>query len=88
MKYLKEEYLGFKNSLGGKSPTLLDYIGQESSPDPVKFILKSNSYIEFVKSVEDFDLSVDSKTLDIIRSLDKQLPIKRINEFVVIKQLY
>ena len=87
MKYLKEEYLGFKNSLGGKSPTLLDYIGQESSPDPVKFILKSNSYLEFVKSVEDFDLLVDSKTLDIIRSLDKQLPIKRINEFVVIKLL-
>ena len=87
MKYLREEYQEFKNSLGGKSPLLLDYIANESSPDPVKFILKANSYIEFVSSIEEKDLKLDSKLLNVLRSLDKQLPIKRINEFVVIKEL-
>jgi superfamily II DNA or RNA helicase/HKD family nuclease len=87
MKYLREEYLEFKNSLGGKVPLLLDYVGHETAPDPVKFILKSGSYYEFVASMENKDIDLDNRILDILRSLDKQLPIKRINEFVVIKHL-
>jgi superfamily II DNA or RNA helicase len=87
LKYLREEYLEFKNSLGGKSPKLLDYIANESSPDPVKFIMKSNSYIEFKSYIEDKELNLDSYFLNVLRSLDKQLPIKRINEFVVIKEI-
>ncbi len=87
MKYLREEYHEFKNNIGGRIPKLRDFIASESSPDPVKFISKSNSYIEFVSTIENQKLDVDTKTLMIIRSLDKQLPIKRINEFVVIKEL-
>lgn len=87
MKYLKEEYQEFKKSLGGKEPRLLDYIGHESSPDPIKFIAKSGSYIEFVSSIENRDLIMSTKLLKIQQSLDKQLPIKRINEFAVIKYL-
>lgn len=87
MKYLKIEYQEFKNSLGGKIPSLLDYIANESSPDPIKFISKANSYYEFINKIENIDDCLGDKIINIIRLLDKQLPIKRINEFVVIKQL-
>lgn len=91
LKYLREEYFEFKNSIGinqSQSPTLLDYISNEYSPDPVKFILKSNSYVEFVSFMENSELNIEEKTLKVLRLLDKQLPIKRINEFVVIKELF
>lgn len=87
LKYLREEYLEFKNSLGGKIPSLLDFVGHETAPDPVKFILKSGSYYEFVANMENKAIDLDQRILDILRSLDKQLPIKRINEFIVIKHL-
>lgn len=87
MKYLKEEYQEFKKTLGGKEPCLLDFIGHEFSPDPTKFIAKSSSYIEFSSSMEDKKILLDSNTLKIQQSLDKQLPIKRINEFAVIRYL-
>jgi len=91
LKYLKEEYFEFKNSIGKKqsqAPTLLDYISNEYSPDPVKFISKTNSYVEFVVMMENTELKIEEGILKILRLLDKQLPIKRINEFVVIKELF
>ncbi|MFH5881343.1 DEAD/DEAH box helicase [Liberiplasma polymorphum] len=88
MRYLQEEYLEFKKNLGGNIPKLLDYIGQESSPDPTKFILKANSYIEFIEKVENTENNYSETLLKVQRSLDKQLPIKRINEFVIIKHLF
>lgn len=88
MKYLKEEYQEFKKTLGGKEPTLLDYIGHESSPDPTNFVSKSGSYIEFVSYIENKSLLINDRVLKIQQSLDKQLPIKRINEFAVIGCLF
>ena len=90
LKYLREEYFEFKNSIGKKQsqvPTLLDYISNEYSPDPVKFISKANSYVEFVAMMENIELNIEEGILKILRLLDKQLPIKRINEFVAIKEL-
>lgn len=87
MKYLREEYREFKNNNGGKIPRLTDYVAREAAPDPVKFILKSNSYVEFVNLNEETKIFVASNILPIIRMIDKQLPIKRINEFVVLKYL-
>jgi len=87
MKFLREEYQEFKTVLGGRTPKLLDYIANESSPDPVKFITKAATYIEFVSAIENIELDLDINFLKVLRSIDKQLPIKRINEFVVIKQL-
>lgn len=85
-RYLDEEYIAFKNSIG-RSPTLLDYIAFESAPDPVKFIKYARSYHEYAYSIEKKSIQLDNNLLLIIRSIDKQLPIKRINEFVVIKDL-
>lgn len=85
-RYLDEEYIAFKNSIG-RSPTLLDYIAFESSPDPVKFIKYAKSYIEYAYSIEKKNIQLDDYFIKVIRSIDKQLPIKRINEFVVIKEL-
>ena len=90
LKYLREEYFEFKNSIKktqSQPPTLLDYISSEYSPDPVKFISKANSYLEFVLMMENTEVEIEGKILKILRLLDKQLPIKRINEFVVIKEL-
>ena len=87
MEYLKKEYQEFKKVLGGNTPTLIDYIYHENSPDPVKFILKENSYSEFVAKMEKYDLDISLELLKIQRSIDKQLPIKRINEFVIIRHL-
>ncbi len=87
MKYLKEAYQEFKSSLGGKEPNLLDYIGHETSPDPINFINKSGSYLEFIALMENKPVPINAKLLKIQQSLDKQLPIKRINEFAVIRYL-
>ena len=87
-KYLREEYQEFKNTLQGKTPLLVDYIAHENAPDPVKFILKEDSYIEFAYKVEKKDLTFDETVLKIQRSVDKQLPIKRINEFAILKTLF
>lgn len=87
MKYLREEYQEFKRTLGGKIPNLMDFIARESAPDPVKFIQKSGSFIEFLAAMEDSRLTIDPNIMEIIRVIDKQLPIKRINEFVVLKEL-
>ena len=87
MRYLREEYQEFKNTLAGKAPSIIDFLGQESAPDPVKFISKSNSYVEFVETMEKTTPSLSDKALKLQQTIDKQLPIKRINEFVVLKQL-
>ncbi len=87
MKYLREEYQEFKNTLGGKVPSIIDFLGQESAPDPVKFISKSNSYVEFVCTMEKTTPFLSDKALKLQQTIDKQLPIKRINEFVVLKLL-
>ncbi len=89
MKYLKDEYFEFKKVLGGFVPSIKDFVLHESAPDPTKFISKKNSYIEFSHYVdEDCSFTLNNKELKIQRTLDKQLPIKRINEFVILKYLF
>lgn len=88
LKYLKEEYLEFKKNLAGRKPNLVDYIATEAAPDPTKFIVKENSYVEFQNKVEDEKISYEDNLIKVQRSIDKQLPIKRINEFVILKQLF
>src|SRR5699024_5416811 len=49
MKYLKEEYFEFKKLNSGRIPYLLmDYYTYDGAPDPVKFIKKKKSYLNFV----------------------------------------
>ncbi len=88
MEYLRKEYFEFKKVLGGNMPSIIDYALYETSPDPVKFILKEGSYIEFATKMEKKSFIIyDEKSISILRSIDKMIPIKRINEFVIIKYI-
>ena len=87
IEYLKKEYFEFKKVLRGKTPSILDHVYHDHAPDPVKFIAKEKSYIEFVSKMEKSNSYANDYVLGVIRSMDKMLPIKRINEFVIIKYL-
>ncbi|TVP95522.1 MAG: DUF3427 domain-containing protein [Acholeplasmatales bacterium] len=88
MPYLKKAYQAFKQDLGGRIPNLVDYALHEQAPDPIRFIESAHSYRAFIERVEDDRvLTLTQKHRDTLRSLDKQLPIKRLNEFVVIRYL-
>ncbi|MDP4087519.1 MAG: DUF3427 domain-containing protein, partial [Bacillota bacterium] len=92
MKYLKEEYVEFKKLNQGRIPFLLmDYMKFDGAPDPVKFIDREKSYIQFVAKVEKED---DLKSLlqneafeGTIKELSSKLPLKRIYEFAIIQYL-
>jgi len=88
MQYLRREYREFRKVLGGATPKLTDYIAYENAPDPIKFILKSGSYNEFIAKMENKDTSLTEASLSIQQTLDKMLPIKRLNEFVIFKHLF
>lgn len=91
-KYLKEEYNQFKSLCGGKIPYMLsDYIKYDGAPDPIKFINREKTYIGFVADVEKDEnlasLLLDKNFKKILKELNGNLPLKRINEFVVLKYL-
>lgn len=89
MEYLRKEYNDFKNVLGGKTPEMIDFIQYESAPDPVKFILKEDSYFEFQAKMEKQDIDTTSiEQIKILQVIDKMLPIKRINEYIILKELF
>lgn len=92
MKYLKDEYLEFKNMRNRKVPYfLMDYVKYEGAPDPVKFLRKEKTYIGFVSKMEkDEDLArllSNDLFYNILKELSDKLPIKRIYEFSIIKYL-
>lgn len=92
LKYLREEYNQFKSLCGGKIPyMLLDYIKYDGAPDPIKFIDKEKSYLNFVAKTEKDDklksLLLNETFEKILKELNGNLPIKRINEFVILKYL-
>ena len=56
LKYLRDEYNQFKSLCGGKIPyMLLDYIKYDGAPDPIKFIDKEKTYLNFVAKTEKDD---------------------------------
>ena len=92
MKYLKEEYLEFKNMNSGKTPYfLMDYLNYDGSPDPLKFVNKEKTYLGFVSKMENDDalkrLLEEEVFLKILKELSGKLPIKRVYEFSIIKYL-
>jgi superfamily II DNA or RNA helicase/HKD family nuclease len=92
MKYLKEEYNEFKKLNSGRIPILLvDYLKYDGAPDPVKFINREKSYLQFVAKVEKDDhlkkLLLNEDFEGILKELSSKLPIKRIHEFVILKYL-
>ncbi|PLS18708.1 DUF3427 domain-containing protein [Bacillus sp. M6-12] len=92
MKYLKEEYFEFKKLNQGRIPYfLLDYLKYDGAPDPVKFIDKEKTYLQFVAKVEKTERLKTLLSDDIferaLKELSNKLPLKRVYEFVVIKYL-
>lgn len=92
LKYLREEYNQFKILCGGKIPyMLLDYVKYDGAPDPVKFIDKEGTYLGFVAKTEKDDelkeLLLNEDFEKILKELNTSLPLKRINEFVILKYL-
>jgi superfamily II DNA or RNA helicase len=92
MKYLKEEYFEFKKLNQGRIPNLLlDYLKYDGAPDPVKFIDKEKTYLQFVAKVEKDDylkgLLQNEEFEGTLKELSSKLPLKRIYEFVIIRYL-
>jgi len=92
MKYLKEEYLNFKLDLGNRIPSLMDYNVVDGAPDPIRYIKKERSYLNFLSKVEKTEPSImslmASHTYDKYqRYLDGCLPLKRPHEFIIIRYL-
>jgi superfamily II DNA or RNA helicase/HKD family nuclease len=92
MKYLKEEYNEFKKMNGGRIPYfLMDYLRYDGSPDPLRFVNKEKTYIEFLAKVEKEEelkrLLENEVFKKILKELSDKLPIKRVYEFSIIKYL-
>ncbi|KHD36245.1 DNA repair helicase [Clostridium acetobutylicum] len=92
IKYLKEEYLEFKKMNGQKVPYfLMDYIKYDGAPDPLKFLNKEKTYLDFVARMEkDEELKKKLQGEDffkIVKELTDKLPIKRVYEFCILKYL-
>jgi superfamily II DNA or RNA helicase/HKD family nuclease len=92
MKYLKEEYNEFKKLNQGRIPYLLmDYLKYDGAPDPVKFIDREKTYLQFVAKVEKDegikDLLLNNDFEGALKELSSNLPLKRVYEFVVIQYL-
>jgi superfamily II DNA or RNA helicase len=92
MKYLKEEYFEFKNLNQGYIPYyLVDYLKYDGAPDPIKFIEREKSYLQFVAKVEKDEklknLLLNDHFECALKELSSHLPLKRIYEFVIIKYL-
>lgn len=91
-KYLKEEYLTFKIQNSGRIPYfMMDYLKYEGSPNPLRYLKREGTYIDFLSKVEkgiDFsDYLYDVDFMKALKYLSDLLPIKRPHEFVIIKML-
>lgn len=92
LKYLKEEYFEFKKMNNGHIPLyLMDYIKYDGAPDPIKFIDREKTYLQFVAKVEKNDhlksLLLDNAFEGALKEFSSKLPLKRIYEFVIAKYL-
>ncbi len=92
MKYLKEEYTNFKLDLGNKIPNLMDFHIIDGAPDPIRYIKKERSYLNFLSKIEKNEPSIKKLIEDDIHSqyqryLDGLLPIKRPHEFIIMSYL-
>lgn len=92
MKYLKEEYLSFKALLKGRVPRyLMDYLKYEGAPDPIKFIRKEGTYLEFLSKMEDYsvykELCANKEYMKYLKYISDMLPLKRSFEFAILLDL-
>ncbi|WP_347861927.1 DEAD/DEAH box helicase [Salimicrobium sp. PL1-032A] len=92
MKYLREQYQEFKRIRAGNVPYwLMDYYTYENAPDPVSFIKKKRTYLEFTATAEKDEhlkeLIADETFEKTLRWLSSMLPLKRSYDFAVVRAL-
>jgi len=89
-KYLKENYLNFKATLG-RVPKLCDFISYTGLINPLDFIDYSGTFVEFLlkleKTKELKKTCEDKSFLKAMKFLDNSLNIKRVYEFAILKYL-
>ena len=71
-KDLIKDYQILKSRIG-RIPTMVDFL-ENNSRDPIQFVTYSNSYFEFVKSVEkDFDINLDPSNLKLLEIFSRDI---------------
>jgi len=93
LAYLKDNYFAFKLMNHQHIPYfLMEYELFEGSPDPIKFIEKSGSYLDFLMKMEkSSDLNQKGwteKFLKITRQLSSSLPLRRPTEFMILEMIF
>ncbi|MGL5055796.1 MAG: DEAD/DEAH box helicase family protein, partial [Fusobacteriaceae bacterium] len=86
VKYLKEEYMSFKNILK-RVPNYLDFLNYEGAPNILKFILKYKSYYNFLKTIGEEESIFTEEQIKIVEQIERSIPIKRLNEFSIMNSL-
>ena len=92
MKYLKEEYQNFKLDIGNRIPTLMDFFVVDGAPDPLRYIKRERSYLNFLAKVETENSTLTALLANELhdkyqRYFDLSLPIKRPHEFIILLTL-
>ena len=90
MTYLKEMYQEFKRMNRGQTPYMLvDYLKYEGAPDPITFIKKEKTYLNFIAKVDKDpfigSLIQSEEFIKVLKEWSGQLPLKRPFEFIILK---
>ncbi len=93
-KFLIKDYENFKIYLKKDTyPTHLDYLNNDFAPDLLRLLKskidgKNRSYYTFLKKIDEKSLPIfDDEQIKILDILSEYLPIVRVDEFIIIKQL-
>lgn len=92
---LKQNYLNFKKYLNLETyPTHLDYLNNEIAPDLMKFIKSkssgkmNHSYYSFLKNINEDSLPLlKDEEIKFLDDVSDYLPLVRVDEYLIIKQL-
>ena len=93
--YLKKDYENFKKYLRKESyPTHMDYLESDIAPDLIRFLKssfkggKNKSYYSFLKKIGEEEIPIfNDEQKELIDNLSDLLPIVRVDEYIIIKQL-
>lgn len=87
LKYLKAEYEEFKDYLKGRVPRPLDFVEHEEAPSFYKYVRLQKSYLDFLDKMKDKLFALNEKDKVVIREIERFLPIKRVYEFAIAREL-
>ena len=93
--FLKKDYLNFKKYLNSNSyPSHMDYLNCEYAPNILRFMKskiggkKNFSYYNFLHKIGEENLPLfDDDQINIINELSELLPVVRVDEYLIVKQL-